>query len=302
MAERTCNVCGGALGEALAAVEDPQTRERFRLLRCGGCGLGHTDPRPDDLAPYYGPAYHGGRHGVTDRICTRRRVRFLASAAGPGAGRRLLDVGCGDGSFLIAARGEGWTVAGVEMNPSLAREAGLDARETIEEAAGLGPFDAVTLWHSLEHLPDPRGAAVRLAGLLAPGGALLVAVPDAGGLQARVFGRRWLHLDVPRHLYHFDAGSLARLLEGAGLRPERWRHQEFEYDLMGLAQSASNAVFPVPNVFLNRLMGRPTGVGPALEAAAVAAGALLTGLLLPAVPLAAAAGRGGTLVVAARKA
>lgn len=298
----TCNACGGPLETALPDVEDPQTREHFSVRRCASCGLGHTAPVPDDLAPYYGLTYHGKRHGSTLGFCLRRRVRFVESVARPEPGDRLLDVGCGDGSFLAAARDAGWTVAGTELYPEQAREAGFDVRTSVAEVEDFGPVRVATMWHTLEHMVDPRDTISRVARTLAPGGVAFVAVPDFGGLQARAFGARWAHLDVPRHLYHFDRGSLASLLESVGLRPETWWHQELEYDLFGLAQSASNAVLPHPNVFYDRVTGKPPKVGKGLDLAALALGAGLTAVTAPLVPIASALGQGGTLVVAARRA
>src|SRR3982751_4975601 len=138
-----CNACGGALKTRFPAVLDPQTGERFSIAAREVCGLGHTTPQPADLQPYYGATYHGGRHGFMDRYCVRRRLRLVASAADAvGRGRRLLDIGCGDGTFLLGARGAGWSVVGTEMNPVGARAAGLDfVHQTIDEARAHVPFD-----------------------------------------------------------------------------------------------------------------------------------------------------------------
>ena len=115
---------------------------------------------------------------------------------------RLLDVGCGDGSFLLAAQREGWEVAGVEINPEPARRAGLHIVEAIPQAHQAGPFDCITLWHSLEHMPDINAMMQQLRKLLNRDGTVIIAVPNNNSLQAKVFGKDWLALDVPRHLYH----------------------------------------------------------------------------------------------------
>jgi SAM-dependent methyltransferase len=286
--DNLCRLCGEVLTAKFPRVADAQTGETFSIAGCPKCELGHTQPVPIDLGPYYGTAYYGSRHGVTANYCDRRRVRFVSQATKqPG---RLLDVGCGEGTFLLAARQAGWAVTGNEMNPEPARRNGLDVSTTLEG----GPYDCITLWHSLEHMPDPVGTITKLSGMLSPGGVLIAAVPDAGGLQARVFGARWLHLDVPRHLFHFGSRSLRLLFEKAGLRVERQWHQEFEYDLFGWAQSALNCAFSPPNVFFHYLTGRPTGVGAIrIGVNCALGGVLLAGTL----PLA----WGGTLVMAGRR-
>lgn len=296
-----CHICGGALRTRFGAVPDAQTGGTFAVEECTACGLGQTVTNSDDPGRFYGAGYHGGRHGASAAYCARRRLKLVNGVAGPGAGRRLLDIGCGDGTFMLAARGGGWRVVGTELNPRAAREAGLEVHESVERSLEFAPFHCITLWHSLEHLPAPAALLKTLARSLAPGGSLLVAVPDAQGLQATVFRSGWFHLDVPRHLFHFGRRSLALLLEASGFDITRQWHQELEYDLLGWSQSALNAVLPTPNLFFNILTGRGGGGGRAARAASCVLGALF---LLPALPLTAAgtlARRGGTLVVAARR-
>jgi 2-polyprenyl-3-methyl-5-hydroxy-6-metoxy-1,4-benzoquinol methylase len=120
--------------------------------------------------------------------------------AGQGRGRRLLDIGCGEGTFLRAARKRGWEAIGTELNSAPARRLGLEVFNSLDECADRGPFDCVTLWHSLEHMPDPWAVIARIRRLVADHGLLLIAVPDFEGLQSKTFGASWLHLDMPRHL------------------------------------------------------------------------------------------------------
>lgn len=294
-----CRACGSGLTELYPRVTDPVTGEPFSVHKCVQCGLGHTVPRPEDLGRYYGPRYYGGRHSFTSRYCTRRRLGIVGSVVEAEGGSKLLDVGCGDGAFLLGARDSGWCVAGTEANPELARRAGLDVREKVDQVDDLAPFDCVTMWHSLEHMRDVKSTLEKLASMLKPDGKLIAAVPDVGGLQAAVFGPNWFHLDVPRHLYHFDAGSLRYCLESAGLAVIRQWHQELEYDLFGWSQSALNCIFPTPNLFFDRLRGKPRKSSPLTDLSSFILGSILTGLALPAVAVGTLAGRGGTLIAAA---
>jgi SAM-dependent methyltransferase len=301
MTDLRCNLCGRELSTRFPQVLDAQTGESFAIAECAQCQLGHTTPRPSNLGRYYGTSYHGGRHGLTAKYCALRRIRFVEKLISSGNGRRLLDVGCGDGTFLLAARRRGWETIGTEFNPHIARSFGLNVRESVEDARSAGPFDCITLWHSLEHIPDPRKEILALGSMLRPGGVLLIAIPNAGGWQARIFGRHWLHLDVPRHLYHFNYRSLVALLELAGLSPvHRW-DQEFEYDLLGWSQSALNAVMPAPNVFYRVIVGKQAGLGGGSIVVNSILGTLFSVLTLPAVLLGTLSNEGGTLIVAARR-
>lgn len=304
-------ICGGPLVERFAAVRDPESRARYALLACAPCEFGQTAIAPGAEAEAYGGAYYGGRHGFTERFCMQRRARILRGAtahpaarasAAPSGPRRLLDIGAGDGAFLAAARDDGWVGTGVEIGeaPRAAAAArGVTLHADLEAAAADGPFDAVTAWHSLEHIREAPALLRRVRGLMAPGAALVVAVPNAFGAQARLFGPRWLHLDVPRHVYHFGDRALTRLLESCGFTVVAREHQEFEYDVMSFIQSALNYVFPEPNVLFEGLTGRrskltPTGV------ASLALGAALGPSAVAATVLGRAAGRGGTLIAIAR--
>jgi 2-polyprenyl-3-methyl-5-hydroxy-6-metoxy-1,4-benzoquinol methylase len=305
-AERRCNSCGGSLVRGLEAVRDPQSLEAFDIQSCATCGLGHTSPIPEDLGAYYGDVYYGKRHSFTDRYCLARRLRILGSSTSSKGS--LLDIGCGDGNFLNAAIGAGWRGAGTDIGRAAenARSAGLDVYGSLDEVRShalppSGSFDAVTMWHTLEHFTDPKGTLEGARSLLSEKGTLIVAVPDAAGLQASVFKGSWFHLDVPRHLYHFSRSALEALLARAGLSVTKWHHQELELDVFGWMQSALNAVLPKPNVLFQALTGKRSHGGKGELALSFALGTALA----PAAALATALGtvtrRGGTLVAIARR-
>ena len=296
-----CAVCAVALEPYLPHAADPQTGERFDVLRCPRCGSGVITPIPDDFGPFYGADYYGKRHGFTVRYRGWRRMRLLRRhVAKPG---RLLDVGCGDGDFLVTAARAGWRAAGVERGEraeEVARQE-LVVRGSLDELRGLGEFDVITLWHSFEHMTDPAAELDKIVELLADGGTLIMIVPDFGGFQARIFGRAWYHLDVPRHVHHFTQPALRELVESRGLVVVGMDHHEIEYDLFGWLQSTLNALLPTPNLFFNWLTRKPLPH----RGWDLYTGIVLAVLLMPFAVVATALGivarRGATINLVARK-
>lgn len=233
--------------------ETPLGEDRTRLggrSVCPVCGVATTDPWPTDAeldaayAPYRPDS--GRFSGPGDWIlkATRGRLaRRIAAKAPPGP---VLDVGAGDGTLLAALAAAGREAVGLERDGDRAGEASDRADVRAEDLTEHeGRYAAVVLWHSLEHLPRPGAAIDHAAGLLVPGGLLLVAVPNAESLQARAFGDSWLHLDLPRHLVHVGAHPLLGRMKELGLEVERVSYARGGQILFG---------------WLHGLVGRVTGV------------------------------------------
>lgn len=207
-----------------------------------------VDPMPaGDAVPgageFYDETYYSGAPRAREdewEAMTARAWRAQAEAFTVAAGRpgRLLDIGCGTGKLLAAARDLGWEVEGVE--PSGAADyaravLGLNVKTgTLEQAAYPdASFDAVWLSHVVEHVPDPVSLLREVARVLRPGGAAKISVPNS---RAFVYAAtNWIHrvrgrygkdkftssLAPPGHLYAFDVRSLRVALDRAGLVPER---------------------------------------------------------------------------------
>jgi SAM-dependent methyltransferase len=249
------------------AVRDYITDERFDVHLCRGCGLGITAPMPDDsqIGRYYSASYRGDRHAFTDGFRIAMRSRALAKQFPNNFLGRMLDIGCGDGAFAMHQKGLGWDVAVTEIHgPTLERlrGQGIEAHAPRDAFAGAidGMFDAVTCWHVLEHAIRPDALARWVRRLLAPHGVFHVSVPNLASWQARAYGKHWLHLDVPRHRYHFDDRTLRRLLHDAGFIPVEWSSVVLEYDWFGAIQSPLNAMCVRPNVLFEQMTSRaPVG-------------------------------------------
>ncbi len=237
--------------------------EEFAVVRCEECGLLYTKSRPslEEIGRYYPrtyfeppppprkvnrikrwvmEAYYGYPPATSSRVPARirkwvvwpdwmlRRLRGKEMLPWIGQGC-LLDVGCGPGTNLTMLQQQGWDVHGVDTSDVAIAYAqsrfGDRVRLGTLDQAGYrnGAFDVVLFSHSLEHMFDPVGVLKEAWRILDTGGQVVVILPNAGSLEARLFGRWWFPWELPRHLYHFEKGTLSRMLEQAGFRVQRMR-------------------------------------------------------------------------------
>jgi SAM-dependent methyltransferase len=185
------------------------------FLLCCSCGHQQLSEMPSVASAYEDAAsadYEAEEEGqrATARAELDRIERF---AAGRG---RLVDLGCWVGFLAAEASARGWDVMGVEPSSWAAARARSRGVPVVEEAdLPAGEFAAVTMGDVIEHLPDPGAMLDRVAELLAPGGVLWMATPDAGSRLARALGRRWWSV-IPTHVHLFTRRSMRALLERHG--------------------------------------------------------------------------------------
>jgi SAM-dependent methyltransferase len=212
---------------------------RFGVVRCRGCGLVRTSPRPseENIGAYYPPSYAPyspdamsagpqrtpGALGRLKRRLSDRANGTLVPDIAPGA---VLEIGCASGGFLDRMQAAGWRTYGVELSPEAAaraRERGHDVHTgRVEDMpAPPEPIDLVVGWMVLEHLHAPLSALRRLHDMTVPGASCAFSVPDFSAVGRRLLGDDWILLDVPRHLHHFEPRTLADLLRAAGWQTTR---------------------------------------------------------------------------------
>lgn len=138
----------------------------------------------------------------------------------PKPGQKLLDVGCGNGDYLVLASETGWKVKGVEPDSKalkVARSRGFDVVQgSIEEIAKTGElFDVITMSHVIEHVHDPVTFVKLAYQCLKPGGVLYIDTPNIESFGAREFGRNWRGIETPRHLVLLSKSGLKSILDEA---------------------------------------------------------------------------------------
>jgi 2-polyprenyl-3-methyl-5-hydroxy-6-metoxy-1,4-benzoquinol methylase len=147
----------------------------------------------------------------------------------PKAPARILDYGCGNGSYLATMKALGNEVIGVDFDPKAVALAQTSGLEVLEPQAALerfppNHFDAVSLSHVIEHVPDPIKLLSQIQIWLKPGGALYLEAPNADAAGLGIFGRFWRGLETPRHFAIPSLKSLKIATEKAGFRIEKAFH------------------------------------------------------------------------------
>ena len=225
-----CAVCGSAgqlpawtVGDSLLG-----SSGQFQIVRCPDCGALRMFPRPPfderrlafaDEYPLYDWALGRKQARPEERIARfAPQIAQINHRRRPG---RLLDVGCGDGYFMLGMQQRGWEVRGIELKEDVAAYArdrlGLDVVAGAEhEVAWGGPYACVTLFGVIEDVDDPNSCLRRAWESLAPGGLLVAQTHNIESWEARFFGGSWFNVEAPRHVWHFGPGNLTALLKNNG--------------------------------------------------------------------------------------
>jgi SAM-dependent methyltransferase len=246
-----CRLCGEAASVLWRDCRDLEyfVDAHWPFHRCAGCGLVFMHPGPTrrELPALYPADYRNfdpPRNALSAFLVERYHSAHLATALRhlpPGGA--FFEVGCADGALLERVRARGHVVGGVEVSRDACERAwakGLDVvHGTVEELRSDRRWDVVFMSHVIEHVLDPVETIARVRELLEPGGVAYVETPNAGSLDARLWGAGWGLVHYPRHLWLFTRATLRRLLEGAGLIVERER---WEINSCGWALSVQAAL------------------------------------------------------------
>ena len=237
----SCPVCGAnTISQVLSVKDFTASQEVFPILECAMCTLRFTQdvPAQEEISRYYRSddyiSHTNTSKGIINSLyqVVRKRTmtgkrKLVQQFTGIEKGK-ILDVGSGIGTFAHEMQTAGWDVTGLEPDEgarSVAqKQYGLQLQgvESFYQF-GAGTFDAITLWHVLEHVHDLHPYVQQLKNIIKNTGKIFIAVPNYTSTDAAVYKEFWAAYDVPRHLYHFSPRAINVLMEKNGLNVEAYK-------------------------------------------------------------------------------
>lgn len=228
---QSCPGCGSAhIQQQLNVKDHTVSGEIFAVWQCHDCTLRFTQGIPGltAIGAYYQSdnyiSHTDTKEGIINRLyhavrkkTLQSKLKLIKAVTGLQKGA-IADIGAGTGAFLHTLQQAGWNIQGIEPDATARQRAGelyglsLDGPDQLS-ALATGHFDAVTMWHVLEHVHDLHGYIDTVKRIVKPGGKIIIAVPNYTSYDAKVYKEHWAAYDVPRHLYHFSPGAMEQLME-----------------------------------------------------------------------------------------
>jgi SAM-dependent methyltransferase len=217
-ATRACVACGSHNAQKLGV------KNELEIVCCRQCATIYTPYSPWYSSQYFYLGYYLKPEEVDPPACVKERLEEITAEFAPyRQTNKLLDIGCGAGGLLEAARKHGWNAQGLDVSSHAAkhvRELGFEVFEgELREAAyPAAHFDVVTAAELLEHIFEPAALLREVARILRPGGLFWTTTPHARGISGRMLGLKWRCVWPPEHLQLFSIRGLKALLREAGFR------------------------------------------------------------------------------------
>lgn len=234
------------------------SRETFSLLKDEEIEMLITIPKPslEELPKYYESenyiSHTDAKKTIIDKVyqmaknyAIKKKVKLVQSLIKYSKSKiqtpnsetkKILDIGCGTGDFLIACKNANFEVVGVEpnknargitnsklqnLNPQTKNQNKQLFENTQKLLEDKIKFDVITMWHVLEHVPNLTEYISQLKELLQPNGTILIAVPNYNSYDAKYYKEFWAAFDVPRHLWHFSKKAIKSLFEKEEMKVEK---------------------------------------------------------------------------------
>jgi 2-polyprenyl-3-methyl-5-hydroxy-6-metoxy-1,4-benzoquinol methylase len=241
-----CPVCNSAqIQDAFSAKDYTVSNEIFTIVKCNSCTHMFTQnvATQNEIGKYYQSenyiSHSDTQEGIVNKLyhAVRKltltgKKNLLQKETGKQQGK-ILDIGCGSGAFLNTMQQAGWESTGLEPDDA--------ARMKAAELYNIDPqpshqifnlphntYDAITLWHVLEHVHQLHEYIAQLKNMLTANGRIFIAVPNYTSYDAQHYAYHWAAYDVPRHLYHFSPASMKNLLEQHGLNIKKTKPMWFD--------------------------------------------------------------------------
>lgn len=234
-----CPICDAQQIETIQSIKDhSHTGDEFPLVKCGNCNFHFTQNIPDaaSIGPYYKSENYVSHsdtqkglffkvyHSVRNYMLKKKRKLVEHSTAKQTG--KLLDIGTGTGYFAGTMVNSGWTAEGIEQDPDTRKYASEKFNLTVHDTPELynlkdDSFDAITMWHVLEHVHDLNDYVKKIHSLLKKDGKFIVAVPNHTSFDAKHYGSFWAAWDIPIHLWHFHPESMINLMKKHSFKVEK---------------------------------------------------------------------------------
>ena len=228
-----CPICNSTEFDHIITCKDYTVSQNpFNIVGCKQCSFRFTNPRPtnDNLPDFYKSinyiSHSDTKKGFVSQVyhfvrkyTLNQKLKLLKANVAVG---NLLDYGCGTGMFLKQANAKGWNSFGTEPDEGARELSNSNKKLAFENKKELNAFDplitfnAITLWHVLEHVTDLPETLNFFKQKLNPNGVLIIAVPNYNSYDANHYKAHWAAYDLPRHLYHFEAKTISQLLARYG--------------------------------------------------------------------------------------
>ena len=228
-----CPICNSTEFDHIITCNDYTVSQNpFNIVGCTQCSFRFTNPRPtnDNLPEFYKSinyiSHSDTKKGFVSQVyhlvrkyTLNQKLKLLKANVAVG---NLLDYGCGTGTFLKQANAKGWNSFGTEPDEGARELSNSNKKLAFGNKQELNAFDplitfnAITLWHVLEHVTDLPETLNFFKQKLNQNGALIIAVPNYNSYDAKHYKAHWAAYDLPRHLYHFEAKTISQLLAKYG--------------------------------------------------------------------------------------
>ena len=242
----SCPVCKSTqIQPQLSAKDYTVSGETFSIVACNNCTHLFTQnvAQQNEIGKYYASekyiSHSDTQVGSVNKLYHSIRKKTLQNKKKLIEGEtqkstgNILDIGCGTGAFLYTMKTGGWEITGLEPDET--------AREKAKTLYGIKPqpsnnifnlsnnsYDAITMWHVLEHVHQLHQYIGQLKNMLTEQGKIFIAVPNYTSYDAQHYGQFWAAYDVPRHLYHFSPTSMKTLVEQHGLTIKKIKPMWFD--------------------------------------------------------------------------